>query len=425
MARGKKQSRARSDGPEVEILLEGIAHGGEAFGRHEGKIIFVPYAIPGERVRVRIRQEKKTWARAQLLRVLDPSPDRVAPPCPYFGPGGCGGCQWQHIRYERQLALKKEIVIDQLQRLGHVADPPVRDVMSVGEPFHYRNHMQFSVDREGRPGLLQAESHRVVPVDACLLMHPLLGEVYGALDLSWPGLRRLILRAGVNTGDRMLILETRGEEMPALEVDMPVSVVLHRPRKPPFPLAGLPYIREEVGGRVFRISSDSFFQVNTAGAEALVRLVQEFLAPKGHETLLDLYCGVGLFGLSLAPHVGLVIGVDVSESAMEDAAHNAQNFGLENVALHEGPVEEVIRVLWEPADLAVMDPPRSGAGREVLQHLHRLRVRRLVYVSCDPATLARDALYLQELGYRLEVVQPVDMFPQTYHIETVSLWERT
>ncbi len=409
---------------EIELQLEGIAHGGEALGRYEGKIVFVPYAIPGERVRARIVREKRSWARARLLDVLEPSPDRVDPPCPYFGPEGCGGCQWQHIRYERQLTLKRDIVLDQLRRLGHMEDPPVRETLAVGDPYHYRNHMQFSVTRDGRLGLLQGESHRVVPVERCLLMHPLLVDIYEGLDLAWEGLRRVILRAGVNTGDRLLILETEGEEMPALELDMPVSVVLHRPKKPPFPLAGLPYIRERVGGRTFRISSDSFFQVNTAGAGMLVRLVREFLAPKGHETLLDLYCGVGLFGLSLAPEVGLVVGIDVSESAMEDAAYNAQAFGLENVALHEGPVEEVVRVLWEPAELAVLDPPRSGAGRKVLEHLHRLRVRRLVYVSCDPATLARDAQYLVDLGYHLKVVQPVDMFPQTYHIETVSLWER-
>ncbi|NPA91606.1 MAG: class I SAM-dependent RNA methyltransferase [Chloroflexi bacterium] len=419
----KRPRRQNRPPREVELLLEGIAHGGEAFGRHEGKIIFVPYAIPGERVRVQIVREKARWARARLIDVLTPSPDRITPPCPYFGPDKCGGCQWQHIAYPRQLALKREVVVDQLRRLGHVADPPVREVLAVGEPFHYRNHMQFTVAPDGRLGLFRGGSDQVIPVDTCLLMHPLLEEVYTSLEVGWEGLRRVILRAGVNTGDRMVILETDAQEAPELEVDIPVSVVLHRPKKPPFPLAGLPFIREKVGERTFRISSGSFFQVNTWGAEMLVRLVREFLAPRGYETLLDLYSGVGLFGLSLAPDVGLVIGIDASESAMEDAAYNAQAFGLENVALHEGPVEEVLKVLWEPAELAVLDPPRSGAGREVFRHLRRLRVRRLVYVSCDPATLARDVQYLQEFGYQLRVVQPVDMFPQTYHVESVSLWE--
>ncbi len=415
--------RRRPISREITLHLDHIAHGGEALGRHEGKVIFVPYTLPGETVRARIVTEKKSWARAALVEVLEPSSDRVDPPCPYFGPDRCGGCQWQHIAYERQLTLKQEVVIDQLQRIGKMADPPVRPTLAVGEPFGYRNHMQFTVASDGRLGLLKADSRQVIPVDACLLLHPSLADVYASLELAWEGLRRVILRCGVNTGERMVIFETDEEEMPELEVDIPISIVLHRKDKAPFPLVGLPFIHEIVDGRRFRVSSDSFFQVNTAGAEALVRLVREFLAPKGHETLLDLYCGVGLFGFSLAEEVGLVVGIDASESAMEDAAYNAQELGLENVALHEGPVEEVLEALWEPADLAVMDPPRTGAGKAVCEHLRRLRVRRLAYVSCDPATFARDATYLSALGYRLRVVQPVDMFPQTYHVETVSLWE--
>lgn len=408
---------------ELTVQLDRIAHGGEALGRHKGKVIFVPYTIPGETVRARIVNEKRSWARAALLEVLEPSPDRVAPPCPHFGPDRCGGCQWQHIAYERQLALKQEVVIDQLRRIGKIAAPPVRSTLAVGEPLGYRNHMQFTVTRDGRLGLMRADSREAVPIDACLLLHPSLADLYASFELAWEGLRRVSLRCGVNTGERMVILETDTEEMPELEVDIPVSIVLHRAGKAPFPLVGLPFIHEEVEGKRFRVSSESFFQVNTAGAAVLVRLVREFLAPKGHETLLDLYCGVGLFGFSLAEEVGLVVGIDVGESAMEDAAHNAQALGLENVALHEGPVEEVMAALWEPAELAVMDPPRAGAGRAVCEHLRRLRVRRLAYVSCDPATFARDATYLSALGYRLRVVQPVDMFPQTYHVETVSLWE--
>lgn len=422
MSTRRRPVRAQRPSRKVTLTLTQIAHGGEAFGRHEGKVIFVPHSVPGETVRARVVQEKKTWARARLVEILTPSPDRIAPPCPYFGPDRCGGCQWQHIAYERQLHLKREIVIDQLRRLGHIADPPVEPTLAVGEPFGYRNHMQFTVAPGGQLGLLRAESHHTIPVDACLLLHPLLAEIYPTLEVEWEGVQRVILRAGVNTGERMVILETEGAEIPELAVDIPVSVVLHRPRKPPFPLAGLPFIHERVGERTFRISSDSFFQVNTAGAEALAHLVRELLDPKGHETLLDLYCGVGLFGLSLAEDVGLVVGVDASESAMEDAAQNAGD--LENIALHEGPALDVLQVLWEPVDLVVLDPPRSGAGEEVLRHLRRLNARRIAYVSCDPATLARDAGHLVDLGYRLEVVQPVDMFPQTYHIETVSLWAR-
>jgi len=407
---------------EVTLSLTHIAHGGEALGHQEGKVIFVPYAIPGETVRARVVREKKNWARATLLEVVTPSPDRVDPPCPYFGPDRCGGCQWQHIAYERQLVLKQEIVIDQLRRLGHIADPPVAPTLAVGDPFRYRNRMEFTVSPGGKLGLPCAQGSKVIPVDDCLLLHPLLAEIYPTLELAWEGLRGVTLRAGVNTGERMLILETEGKEIPELAVDIPVSVVLHRPQHPPFPLAGLPFIHERVGERTFQISSDSFFHENTSGAEALVRLAREYLSPMGHETLLDLYCGVGLFGLSLAQEVGLVVGVDKSPSAMEDAAQNA--LGLENVALHEGPVLEVLKVLWEPAELVVLAPPRTGAGTDLLQHLRRLNARRIVYVSDAPATLARDAGHFIGLDYHLRAVQPVDMFPQTHRVETVSLWTR-
>ncbi len=168
----------------VTLDLTGIAHGGEAIGRHAGKVIFAPHALPGERVRARLVDERERWARAELVEVLSPAADRVDPPCPYFGPGLCGGCQWQHIRYERQLALKREIVADQLRRLGHLANPPVKPTIAVGEPFGYRNHAQFAISTEGRLGFRRADSHEVIPINRCLLLHPLLDELHGALQLG-------------------------------------------------------------------------------------------------------------------------------------------------------------------------------------------------------------------------------------------------
>jgi 23S rRNA (uracil1939-C5)-methyltransferase len=406
----------------MNLTVTTMAFGGEALGHHEGKVVFVPYAIPGEEVKICIEQEKKDWARAALVEISRPSKDRIAAPCPYFGPGLCGGCQWQHIAYERQLALKEEIAADQLRRIGRLSDPPVRPALAVGEPFHYRNHMQFSVAPDGRLGLLRAQSHSVIPIDECPLLHPLLGVLYHALAAGDRNLRRVIVRGGVESGDRMVILEGRRGKPPTLDLALPVSVVLHVPGKPPLVRRGSPFIQERVLERTFRISPESFFQVNTKGAEALVRLVREFLAPDGRGTLLDLYCGVGLFGLSLAGEVERVVAIDESASAIEDSAFNAR--GLSNVTLEGGDVAEVLGRLGGPVQRVVLDPPRSGVGREVLKALSRLEAGRIAYVSCDPATLARDGAFLAGLGYRLEAVQPVDLFPQTYHIETVSLWVR-
>ncbi len=418
----------------ITLELTGIAHGGEALGRHNGKVIFVAYALPGERVQARVVDEHKSWARAELIEVLSADVDRVDPPCPYFGPGRCGGCQWQHIRYERQLTLKQEIVADQLRRLGHVTDPPVRPTLAVGEPWAYRNHVQFAVDPAGQLGFRRVSSHEIIAVDRCLLLHPLLDELHqefqpgggeeeAALELGgW--LRRVTMRAGVRTGQRLVVFETLGDEPPELEVDLSVSCVLLRRDGQMQGLIGPPYIEEEVAGRVYRVSAGSFFQVNTAGAEVLVKLVQDYLAPHPEDTLLDIYCGVGLFGLAFKGKAGRLIGIEENPLACEDFAWNARDWDPERVELHEGPAEEVLAVLDEPIDLAVLDPPRAGAGKEVLQELARLGPHRVVYVSCDPATLARDVQYLQAGGYRLVEVQPVDLFPQTFHVESVSLWVR-
>jgi 23S rRNA (uracil1939-C5)-methyltransferase len=407
----------------VELDLKGIAHGGEAFGWHEGKITFVAYAIPGERVRAEIVQEKKNWARARLLEVLEPSSDRVEPRCSHFGQGRCGGCQWQHISYHRQLALKREIVEEQLRRIGHLEKPPVEPVVSVAEPWHYRNNARFAVASDGSTGFKKAQSHEVIRLQECHLLHPKVFELYQSLELSWPRLQGVKIRHGVNTDEDMVVIETGGEEQPEISVDIPISIVLET-RRNFVPLIGLPYIYEEVAGIRYRISAGSFFQSNTAGAETLVSLVKEFLDPQPGQTVLDGYSGVGLFGLTLAHLAGSVIAIEENPWAMEDLAQTAEDIGLDNISLFEGPMGEVVRAIDQRVDAAVVDPPRSGMEKNVPADLAHLGVRRLVYVSCDPATMARDASSLRSVGFELKKVQPVDMFPQTFHIESVSLWER-
>jgi len=407
-----------------ELHLTDMAHGGDALGRHEGKVIFVPYAIPGEEALVEIVEDKGRYARARLVEILSPSPHRVDPPCPHFGPGRCGGCQWQHIAYPAQLELKAAVVGDQLARLGRLPDVPLKMKPTIpsASPWHYRNHVQFSVGDDGRLGFVATAGRRVETIEVCYLLHPILDELFAALDLELPGLARLSLRAGVNTGDQMMIFETHDDLPPALESDLPVSCVLLLSDGTPVNLIGNNHITEVVAERRFHISAPSFFQVNTAVAEELVRVVGEYLAPAGDETLLDAYCGVGTFALSLADQVGQVIGIEEAAGAVADARLNVAE--LTNVEFIEGSVEALLPQLDRPIDLAVLDPPRQGCKPEALRALIELAPRRIVYVSCDPATLARDARKLAGGGYRLVEVQPVDMFPQTYHIESVAMFEK-
>jgi 23S rRNA (uracil1939-C5)-methyltransferase len=261
-----------------------------------------------------------------------------------------------------------------------------------------------------------------VAVDECLLLDPLLDDLWAALDMEWPQLRQLSLRCGSATGDLMAIFELDHYEDFDIDVDFPVSCVILLADGEAVVLMGDPHLAEHAAGRDYYVSAGSFFQVNTAGAEVLVALVRDYLVPTVDETLLDLYCGVGLFGLSLAEQVGRVVGVEADPSAAADFRRNAQ--GLDHVTLLEEKVQAALAHLEEPVDLVVLDPPRSGAGKRVVGEIARLAPSRIMYVSCDPATLSRDARHLVESGYQLKQVQPVDLFPQTYHVESVALFVR-
>ncbi len=448
----------------ITLNLTGIAHGGEALGHHDGKIVFVPYTIPGETVEVEIVEEKARWARARLLRVVEPSPDRVVPPCPWFGPGLCGGCQWQHIGYERQLELKRAVVADQLRRLGGVSNPPVEDLIALADDeglldLGYRNQALLIADEDGALGYYRdAESRSVatdpterrppdvVTVDRCLLLHPLVDELHLALiegrltpaepleggdatDADAAGneepirLRKASLRAGIHTGQRLMLIETVGARQPPFAVEeLPLRCAFRERDGTVVPLIGEPWLEEEIAGRTFRYAAASTFRVNTVGVEAMVDLALEMLAPQGHETLLDGFCGIGVFALSLAHTVGQVIAVEESWVACEDFAWNARD--VDNIALFEGPVDEVLATFdaEERIHMAIIDPPSSGAGQNTAEQLVRLGIPKLLYVSCDPATLARDTRLLVEAGYSLQQVQPIDMFPQTYHVESLALF---
>ncbi len=406
----------------LTVELTGMAHGGAALGRHEGKVIFVPYALPGETVRAEVVEDHDRYGHARLLEVLTPSPDRVPPPCPHFGPGGCGGCQWQHAAYEAQLRFKADVVADQLARLGRLPDPPVLPTLPDPTGWAYRNQARFHPAPQEGMGFYTSGHDEVVAVETCPVLHPLLSDLYDTLDLDLPDLTALTLRAGTGTGERMLIFETEDDEPPALEIDLPVSCVLLLSDGRAVNLIGSNAFSEVAAGRTYRISAPSFFQANSGQAGQLVRLVLDSLDLQGGEVVLDGYCGVGLFTVPLAERAGLVVAVEADPAAVEDLLENTIDF--ENVEVIEGPLETVLPGIDEALDAAVVDPPRTGLARQALEGLVDANPRRIVYVSCDPATLARDGRQLARAGYRLQQVQPVDMFPQTYHIETVSLWTR-
>ncbi len=403
-----------------EVTPFAMGHGGDAIGRHAGKAVFIPYAIPGERIRAEIVEEHKHYARARLVEVLEPSPVRVTPACPHFGPQGCGGCQLQHIAYSAQVQLKGLIVKDQLQRIGKFEKPPILEPIPDANGWEYRNHALFRTTAGGDPGFLIAGSHKVLPITTCPVLHPLLAELYHSLDMTKPNIERLELRVGTATGDLMVILQTYDEEPPSLHVDFPLSIVQVRHDTTPTPLVGLDYIREVVKGREFRISATSFYQVNSGQAGRLIELVLDALDIQSDEKVVDAYCGVGLFTAFLAKKASLVTGIELNRDAVADAIYNLAD--AENVTLLEGPVAQALQQVEGAVDAAVLDPPRTGLDIEALDALVALSPTRIAYVSCDPATLARDARRLVGQGYALAWVQPVDLFPQTFHIENVALF---
>ena len=414
----------------IELTLDSFAYGGECFGRlQDGRAVFVPHALPGERVRIRLTEQKRGYARGELLEVLTPAPERIKPRCPYYFrpsadtalPAACGGCHYQHLPYETQLQAKTDILSDQLQRIGKLKDPPILPAVPSPVQWHYRNHVQFHLTAEGDLGFKAARSDETVPVEACLLPETPLAELLSQLDFeAIPGLERVSLRLGA--GDDILInLESNDPQPFSLTVDLPVSVVHHGPGGS-LVLAGDDHIVIEVLQRPFRVSAGAFFQVNTAMAAQMVTHLLENLDVRNTDTVVDAYCGAGLFSAFLAQRARRVIGIETSPQACEDFVVNLDEF--DNVELYEAPVEKTLPALDVHADLLVADPPRAGLGRQTLEGIASLKPREIAYISCDPATLGRDARYLTEMGYYLRQITPFDLFPQTYHIESISFWAR-
>jgi len=414
----------------MELTLTAMSNGPAAIGRdpQTGRAIFVPFAIAGEKVRVEIVEERPTFARARLLEVLEPSPQRTMPACQHFGV--CGGCHYQHMTYAAQLEWKRQIVIEQLARLGGIENPPVQATLPSPDPLHYRNHVQFTQDDQGRLEYVSVSPGRpVLAIQECPIARPEIMQLFEQIDIERLNVDQIGLRVGADD-ETMLIFETDSTETPDVEIDLPTSVAAVNNEGEAVTLIGSDHLIQEINGRAFQVSASSFFQVNNALAEQLVQLALTALGASAGDTVLDLYCGVGLFTSFIAPQVSQVIGVEAFGPAVRDAEVNLDEF--ENVALYESSVEgalgHIATTLNEQDPRSsikvILDPPRAGCDKAVIDQLVALAPARIVYISCDPATLARDAKRLAEGGYRLISAQPVDMFPQTHHIETLACFEK-
>jgi 23S rRNA (uracil1939-C5)-methyltransferase len=456
----------------LSLTIDDLAFGGEGVGRADGYVVFVPGGLPGDRLRVRLVQVRSRFGRGAIEAIEEPSPQRVEAPCPYFG--RCGGCRLQHVAYPAQLAYKSKQVADALERLGGLRDVELRPIIGARETFGYRNKMEFTVARapRGTPGAMPGdmpgdmivglhEADRydaVLDIERCLLqsdkMNALLTEARAFFaerglsvyeqDSGEGLLRFLMLREGQHTGELMTNVVTSAPavselaplaERLAARVPGTTSVVMNvNPKKASVAvgveehlLGGRDHIREGVGGLTFQVSANSFFQTNTRQAERLFDLVVESTALTGAETVFDLYSGTGTISLLLARRSRWVYGVELAQAAIDDAGKNAAANGITNCTFLCGEVRFVLPSLIAKgvtAEVVVADPPRAGFHPKALHALATLGARRIVYVSCNPTTLARDLGELVRGGYRLEWVQPVDMFPHTPHIEAVARLER-
>jgi 23S rRNA (uracil1939-C5)-methyltransferase len=408
----------------LEATVDGFTHGGEGVARVEGKAVFVPDTLPGERVRLRVVDDRARWARAELLAVLDPSPDRVAPPCAYVP--DCGGCDLQHVASPAQRRLKTRVVREQLERLGGIAEPPVAPCLPVGPDTGYRTHARFHAAPDGRLGFHRAGSHVVVPIDRCLVLtedaqavRDAVGDGTGAVEVA--------VRAHGSTGTAAAVLTPGPGPLDLPEGD--VDLLLAQPDADPVAIRGDGVLREVVADGSYRFRADAFFQVTTAGAAALVTHVLAAAGDVAGALVWDLYAGVGLLSLPLARAGAEVVAVEGHPGAADDARHNAATAGLA-VTVVADPVAAVTRRAaagdpdLEPPDVVVLDPPRTGAGERVVGDLLGLAVPTIVYVACDVAALARDARSLVAGGYRLVAAQPLDLFPMTHHVEVVATFHR-
>lgn len=382
----------------LEIQLTGIAHLGEAIGSHNGKVVFVPYGIPGETVKAKIIKDEGDYFRAEIVDIVEPSFFRENPPCKLFGV--CGGCSFQHVAYSYQTKLKEIVVMEQIKRIGGFKNPEefTKLTIKADAPYNYRNRADFSINRKNLLGFKIRGTHKFLHVEYCHIMHDEINKILASLQGKSPKRKthNVTVRYGVNTGSWLV-----QPEMDAAQIQ-----------------TGQKFYTEKLLGKEFIVSAPSFFQVNTYQAEKLIQTVLNYINSED-KTVIDAYAGAGTFTAFLAEKAERVIAIEESRSAYKDAQINLKNFN--NITYLCEKTENALSEFKIYADAIVLDPPRVGCMKEVLEIIADKNIKKVIYVSCEPSTLARDLKYLKEKGYELIEVQPIDMFPQTYHIENVAL----
>ena len=432
-----------------KIFVHGLDSCGNGIGKLDGLAVFVEGALPGEIVTVEIETVKKNYAVGKLIDVVETSPERVKPFCPLYE--SCGGCQLQHMNYSAQLKWKRQQVVDAIERIGKLDNVEIFDTLGMENPLRYRNKMQFPVGKS-KAGILigcyARGSHKIIDTNSCMIQNAGNDKILNAVkkiaakfnlqpydeDTHKGFLRHVMGRVGSN-GELMVVLVTATEKFPAaknfcraLLKELPEvtsiqqniqtfrnNVILGRDTKILF---GKPTIRDQIGGLKFNISARSFFQVNTAQAEVLYKTALDFCELHGRETVIDAYCGTGTISLFLAKRARKVFGVEVVSSAISDAKKNARENNIRNAEFIVGDAVKILPKLFDSGIVA--DPPRAGCDKKVLETFAAMRPEKIIYVSCNPATLARDLKILDELGYVTKKIQPVDMFPFTSHVEAVA-----
>ncbi|ABR50142.1 RNA methyltransferase, TrmA family [Alkaliphilus metalliredigens QYMF] len=442
----------------IEMEIKDTGHNGEGVGRIDGFTVFVEGGIPGDHLKVKITKVKKTYGMGRMIEIMTASPNRTEPRCPIADV--CGGCQIMHMDYKGQLEMKRKRVEETLARIGKI-ETTVHATLGMDNPYEYRNKAQFPIgvmDGKAILGFYKKGSHEIVDTEYCHIQSPINETIAKVMkhyidsfgvtvydEKKRVGLlRHVITKVGFTTGEVMVVLITNGKQLPhkkelidlLIEGVKGLKTVAHNINEKNTnvifgsktkTLHGEGYITDYIGDLKFNISPQSFFQVNPMQTKALYEKALEYANLTGEENVLDIYCGIGTISLFLAQKAKKVYGVEVVEAAIEDAKHNAKINNLNNAEFHVGKAEEVVPQLYKEGirtEVVVVDPPRKGCEESVLETIVNMEPKRVVYVSCNPATLARDLAYLEEHGYKTQEVQPVDMFPHSSHVETVVLMSR-
>ena len=414
----------------MELTIKGISHNGEGVARNAGKVVFIPFAIPGELVKADIVEEKKRYSRGIPREIVKKSPHRVEPGCPYYYK--CGGCSYQHITYDEQLVLKQKIIKETIIRIGGI-EATILDTIGMQEPWNYRNkvvwHITNSPDGK-KMGFYRYRSRQLIEIGDCPLLLPKLNKISLLIKEMLPGIyleedSSIMIRQSNNSRETMLEFIHCSPDKGTLErISQEVETIYENRLGKTKLLFGRKLIKEKAGKSLFSLGPDDFFQVNPEQSESMINTVVEYLNLSGHNKVLDAYCGAGMFALNIADNVMSVVGIDSNIWAVKNAKKNATLNDIENCQFISGPCEINLSNLQNSFDRVIVNPPRTGLKPEVINAIVNISPEIIVYVSCNPATLARDLKQFVNNNYKVAKIQPIDMFPQTSHIENIVLLQK-